>query len=215
MCMYSQSVFSCQHKRWGLRIRLCKDAEDFIAGKTCNDCCIRKPYMPTSRKLQMKCKKCAAMDAKINKARKMIGSIRETMEEVQRKDEDRRERKEQKGGKEEEKKESVDHSQDYESDEEEEEEAREVETQGQNEENGQRLNTNTAKTVAQRDSVDNLVFKKDSGSKAQPEITSRNRSRVQGLIDSPGLDLSFASAFVPEMAPERKESGTATPHVNT
>lgn len=130
MCMYSQSVFSCQHRRWGLRIKLCEEAEDFIAGKNSNDCRIRKAYPPTSRKLQCRCKKCGAMDAKINKTRKMIGSIRETVEAVQRKDEELRQRAEDTGKREA----SVDHSKYDESNEEGE---REVERQGQNEEDGQ------------------------------------------------------------------------------
>ncbi|RMJ11280.1 hypothetical protein CDV36_009061 [Fusarium kuroshium] len=111
MCQYSQSVFSCEHKRWGLRMKLCKVAQDFIGGKTGNDCQIKMPYPPTSRKLQCRCRKCGDLDAKIAKARKIIGNIRETMEE---------------------KKESVDHGEDDENNQEEEDE---VASQGQHEEN--------------------------------------------------------------------------------
>ncbi|KAH7274374.1 hypothetical protein B0J15DRAFT_479639 [Fusarium solani] len=121
MCQYSQSVFSCYHKRWGLRMKLCKEAEDFIAGKTKCDCGIQMPYPPTSRKLQCSCRECGPIDAKIAKARKMIGSIRDMMEEAERK-------------REEEKKESVNHGEDDESHEGEE---KEVASQGQNEENSQ------------------------------------------------------------------------------
>lgn len=121
MCQYSQSIFSCGHRRWGLRMKLCKEAEDFIAGKNENDCRIQMPFLRTSRKLQCKCKNCVVIDAKIAKARKMIGSIREALEEVKKK-------------REEEENESVNHSEDDESHEEEEDE---VASQGQNEENSQ------------------------------------------------------------------------------
>ncbi|RSL69533.1 hypothetical protein CEP51_012327 [Fusarium floridanum] len=110
MCQYSQSVFSCEHKRWGLRMKLCKVAQDFIGGKTGNDCQIKMPYPPTSRKLQCRCRKCGDLDAKIAKARKIIGNIRETMEE----------------------KESVNHGDNDENNQEEEDE---VASQGQHEEN--------------------------------------------------------------------------------
>ncbi|RSL49861.1 hypothetical protein CEP53_009000 [Fusarium sp. AF-6] len=119
MCQYSQSVFSCQHTRWGLRMKLCKEAQDFIDGKTGNDCQIKKPYPPTSRKLQCRCRKCGELDAKIAKVRKIIGNVRETMEETERK-------------REEEKKEGVNHGEDDEDNQEEEEE---VASQGQHEEN--------------------------------------------------------------------------------
>ncbi|KAM0437668.1 hypothetical protein ACHAPT_002032 [Fusarium lateritium] len=108
-------------------MKLCKEGNDFAAGKTSCDCCIRKPYLLTSRKLQFGCKKCSPVDAKLGKAKKMIGGMWETMEEVKRKDAEREKRKEKK-------KESVDHGQGDGSNGEEE---KEIASQGQDEENCQ------------------------------------------------------------------------------
>lgn len=99
-------------------MRLCQEAQDFIAEKTGNDCQIKKPYPPTSRKLQCRCRKCGEIDAKIAKARKILGNIRETMEEIERRGE-------------EEKKECVNHCED---DENQGEEENEITSQGQKEE---------------------------------------------------------------------------------
>lgn len=118
MCQYSQTIFSCKHRCWGLRMKLCKEADDFIAGKTNCDCRIQIPYLRTSRKVQCKCKNCVVIDAKIDKARKIIGSIRETIEEVERR------REEEKG-------ESVNHGEGDESH----EEDKEALSQDQQEEN--------------------------------------------------------------------------------
>ncbi|KAJ3522533.1 hypothetical protein NM208_g12817 [Fusarium decemcellulare] len=84
MCMYSRIVYSCRHERWGLRVKPCQVSEDFHAGNVSEDCTNRQPHALTSRRLERKCYKCAAVDTKLVEAKKKLDSIREMLMEKQR-----------------------------------------------------------------------------------------------------------------------------------
>ncbi|KAJ4272135.1 hypothetical protein NW762_000846 [Fusarium torreyae] len=83
MCYYGRVVFSCTHERWGLCVKQCQIAQDFRAEKADHDCVIKRPHVPTSRKLHRKCNKCIAMDDKFTKAKKSIEDIKATLKRVE------------------------------------------------------------------------------------------------------------------------------------
>ncbi|KAM5356086.1 hypothetical protein ACJ41O_002732 [Fusarium nematophilum] len=83
MCTYARVVFSCQHERWGLRVKPCKIADDFRTGDAKLDCVSRKPHAVTSRKLPRKCNKCIGLDAKVDKAKKGIAELKKTLRELE------------------------------------------------------------------------------------------------------------------------------------
>ncbi|KAF4960476.1 hypothetical protein FSARC_10476 [Fusarium sarcochroum] len=83
MCFYGRVVFSCAHERWGLCVKQCQIAQDFRAEKAEHDCVLKRPHVPTSRKLQRKCNKCMAMEDKLVKAKKGIEDLKATLKRVE------------------------------------------------------------------------------------------------------------------------------------
>jgi hypothetical protein len=57
-------------------------AEDFQAKKVDQDCLVKRPHVPTSRKLQRKCSRCIAMEDKFGKARKSIEDVRQALKRI-------------------------------------------------------------------------------------------------------------------------------------
>ncbi|EKJ70779.1 hypothetical protein NXS19_001380 [Fusarium pseudograminearum] len=82
MCLYARVVFVCAHERWGLCVKKCQIAEDFQANKTDQDCLVKSPHVPTSRKLQRKCNRCTAMEDKFGQAKKSIEDVRLALKKI-------------------------------------------------------------------------------------------------------------------------------------
>ncbi|KAF5023583.1 hypothetical protein F66182_4341 [Fusarium sp. NRRL 66182] len=83
MCLYGRVEFSCSHERWGLCVKPCHMAQDFQAQRTEYDCVIKRPHVPTSRRLQRRCDKCNALDDKFTKATKCIQDLAEKVKKME------------------------------------------------------------------------------------------------------------------------------------
>ncbi|KAG8675223.1 hypothetical protein FPOAC1_001201 [Fusarium poae] len=90
MCLYARVVFLCAHQRWGLCVKKCQTAENFQASKVDQDCLVKSPHVPTSRKLQRKCSSCIVMEDKFGKAKKSIEDVKQVLKRI---GEDARKRK--------------------------------------------------------------------------------------------------------------------------
>ncbi|GKU00612.1 unnamed protein product [Fusarium langsethiae] len=82
MCLYARVVFICAHERWGLCVKKCQTAEDFQAKKVNQDCLVKSPHVPTSRKLQRKCSSCIVMEDKFGQAKKSIEDVRQALKRI-------------------------------------------------------------------------------------------------------------------------------------
>jgi len=85
MCLYGRVVFTCAHERWGLCVKKCPTSEAFAAKESDQDCFVKNPHVPTSRRLQKKCSRCIAMEDKLGKARKSITDVKETLRRIEEK----------------------------------------------------------------------------------------------------------------------------------
>ncbi|KAF4344460.1 hypothetical protein FBEOM_1603 [Fusarium beomiforme] len=83
MCLYGRVVFECAHERWGICVKQCQTAEEFRAKMLDHDCVMKKPHVPTSRRVQQDCNKCIKLNGKLDKAKKCIGNLRQTMKRVE------------------------------------------------------------------------------------------------------------------------------------
>lgn len=76
MCIYARTVFACPHEVWGQRIKSCRTARDYEAGRILSMCAARLPHGLHSRKLSRKCAKCVALDRKLAEARSKMQECR-------------------------------------------------------------------------------------------------------------------------------------------
>ncbi|KAF5542493.1 hypothetical protein FMEXI_7467 [Fusarium mexicanum] len=83
MCVYGRVVFKCAHERWGICVKRCQTAKDFRNGKLTHDCVIKKPHVPTSRRIQTNCNKCITMDGKLDRAKKSIDDVKQKLKRIE------------------------------------------------------------------------------------------------------------------------------------
>lgn len=83
MCVYGRVVFKCAHERWGICVKRCQTAKDFRDGKLNHDCVIKKPHVPTSRRIQTDCNKCITMDGKLDRAKKSIDDVKRKLKRIE------------------------------------------------------------------------------------------------------------------------------------
>ncbi|XEU98636.1 hypothetical protein FSHL1_003923 [Fusarium sambucinum] len=82
MCLYARVVFLCAHERWGLCVKKCHTAENFQANKVDQDCLVKSPHVPTSRKLQRKCSSCIVMEDKFGQAKRSIEDVKLALKRI-------------------------------------------------------------------------------------------------------------------------------------
>ncbi|EWG37746.1 hypothetical protein FVEG_01242 [Fusarium verticillioides 7600] len=83
MCVYGRVVFKCGHERWGICVKRCQTAKDFSDGKLTHDCVIKKPHVPTSRRIQTTCNKCITMNGKLDRAKKSIDDVKQKLKRIE------------------------------------------------------------------------------------------------------------------------------------
>ncbi|KAJ4059455.1 hypothetical protein NW760_004253 [Fusarium oxysporum] len=83
MCVYGRVFFKCAHERWGICVKRCQTAKDFRDGKLNHDCVIKKPHVPTSRRIQTDCNKCITMDGKLDRAKKSIDDVKRKLKRIE------------------------------------------------------------------------------------------------------------------------------------
>ncbi|CCT62171.1 uncharacterized protein FFB20_05143 [Fusarium fujikuroi] len=83
MCVYGRVVFKCAHERWGICVKQCQTAKDFRDGKLNHDCVIKKPHVPTSRRIQTNCNKCITLDGKLDRAKKSIDDVKQKLKRIE------------------------------------------------------------------------------------------------------------------------------------
>ncbi|KAH7270218.1 uncharacterized protein BKA55DRAFT_37847 [Fusarium redolens] len=83
MCVYGRVVFQCAHERWGICVKRCQTAKDFHDGKLNHDCVMKKPHVPTSRRVQTDCNKCTTMNGKLVRARKSIDDVKQKLKRIE------------------------------------------------------------------------------------------------------------------------------------
>ncbi|QGI58619.1 hypothetical protein CEK26_000743 [Fusarium fujikuroi] len=83
MCVYGRVVFKCAHERWGICVKQCQTAKDFRDGKLNHDCVIKKPHVPTWRRIQTNCNKCITLDGKLDRAKKSIDDVKQKLKRIE------------------------------------------------------------------------------------------------------------------------------------